>query len=46
MKMKKSPSEECQGELFQRELNGLLDPNHELMRLGQAFDWKVLEDSF
>ena len=46
MKMKKSPSEECQGEWFQRDLNGLLDPNHELMRLGQAFDWKVLEDSF
>ena len=46
MKPKKSPQRNRQQDLFRSELAHMIDPNHPLVKLSKAVDWKRLEEVF
>jgi len=46
MKPKKSPQRNRQHDLFRSELANMIDPNHSLVKLSKAVDWKRLEEVF
>ena len=46
MKPKKSPQRNRQHDLFRSELANMIDPNHPLVHLSKAVDWKRLKEVF
>ena len=46
MKPKKPPQQNRQHDLFRSELANMVNPNHPLVTLSKAVDWKRLDDVF
>ena len=42
----KPPSQLSSADLYRSELDQILDPDHELVRLAKIIDWKALEAHF